>query len=932
MKIAPVAVFVAVCAAAALLTASVSALPSTCPSDSGTNFFSQLPSNCTNVTACRVPACSCLGGTLSSDGQCTNLTLSCGTAMYTCFRTYFSCIVSAAEYAGNSVSENECENWGTGIKMALLDYALSPFSYSNTTLYKSCASALCQSIAFLQPTCNATSYPYGDVCIAPPTTCQYECPDRTCAANITSCACTSGAAVSGQAVATSLGELTTLDVTREVRFTSSASYRQASGSCSGFDFSPLLRYQWYVYANGSAVSLGTIPSDRPSISFPSRFFVGGTEYSVRVRLLALFESQNSMAESNFTAVTPLPRVSATQLGAVRRVGSGAIYLPLSIVDPLGDTTTAVTWSCAVNDTGAACPTSITTALAGSNASRTGASIGGPVAAGTYVITATYKTVSSSVTVTVVADAIPSVAVVTVTRPMAPPKYFASVQKIDFLASVVYSGNTTLEWFVNGVSSGTSRILSVDASTLTASSVTTVDGATENTIRLVARASLNADLYGEATIGVVIAPAASVALAALTNVDNSGASTVLAQRERLQFSITPTPSTAPFGAILTYTIGYWSTKREPLKGTGTGSSLMAVAPIATATESTPATVTFFASVFYNELRVASANRTFTVALPPVAELVSAQKAALAGATTPEAKAAASKQLLELASLSTNATEAAELRKEGAKSLVASMSSLPPEEALGALSAFAATVSASPETAASLNATAVADSLNDVLSQMTEIQPGDAKSVLDVITSVNTTSKADVVGNVGSLLLSSVPLGESVTVSSNGMTMEVSALSSDAIAAGATVGGSEGSLETSGALPGVNPGETVGIIGINYDEDPFGGEGTGGAALSSKVVSFSVKVNGEDRAISGVEPPLLIRFESSDPVKAVCRYKKRSTGTWESDGLTKVDISGNTVTCASTHLTEFGGFTGSAMQVALSLLVLAVAAALQVVLSF
>ena len=116
--------------------------------------------------------------------------------------------------------------------------------------------------------------------------------------------------------------------------------------------------------------------------------------------------------------------------------------------------------------------------------------------------------------------------------------------------------------------------------------------------------------------------------------------------------------------------------------------------------------------------------------------------------------------------------------------------------------------------------------------------------------------------------------------------------------------------------------LGFPSTSLTNNPYSGSTTG------SVISFEISRNGNAMSVSGLSQSLTITLPDGS---GVCMYYDTVSQKWKNDGLTTVIVGGK-VTCQTTHLTAFGGFTpSSAASVAVSILVVVVAALVQLILA-
>jgi len=156
-----------------------------------------------------------------------------------------------------------------------------------------------------------------------------------------------------------------------------------------------------------------------------------------------------------------------------------------------------------------------------------------------------------------------------------------------------------------------------------------------------------------------------------------------------------------------------------------------------------------------------------------------------------------------------------------------------------------------------------------------------------------------------MLASTPIGETTTLQNDMLRVVTAKFLFEANATEIVVSSERSSItvpET--GIPGLPVGAVGSIITTEFESDPFvsGIQST----MSSKVVSFSIIVDGAELAVVGLNPPLVIEMASSNPQSDVCGYySMRRGGVWAYDGVQKVGTTATSIRCTTTHLTAFAG---------------------------
>ena len=122
-----------------------------------------------------------------------------------------------------------------------------------------------------------------------------------------------------------------------------------------------------------------------------------------------------------------------------------------------------------------------------------------------------------------------------------------------------------------------------------------------------------------------------------------------------------------------------------------------------------------------------------------------------------------------------------------------------------------------------------------------------------------------------------------------------------------------------FPGTTPSSTsrVAIAVTESTTSPYSSS-SAGAAMTSSTVNFRVMVNNAGIAVTNLAVPLIFNIKTTAPGRAACWYYNTLTGALSQDGVTVIGVTGDEVTCSTTHLTSFGAFSSrsAAVHAALS----------------
>ncbi|CAK0900611.1 unnamed protein product [Prorocentrum cordatum] len=207
-------------------------------------------------------------------------------------------------------------------------------------------------------------------------------------------------------------------------------------------------------------------------------------------------------------------------------------------------------------------------------------------------------------------------------------------------------------------------------------------------------------------------------------------------------------------------------------------------------------------------------------------------------------------------------------------------------------------------------------------------------------------------IGDAVVQGASAGETVTMNSSGLQLNVMKAESDVLATqGASVGGF-----TLPPMPGFAPGmrllsgrrltsgETVGLLNAKWHKNPFTYAGSTAPAPTSStgvasdlsiatdgVRSFSIRLDDEEVTVSNLQDPIIIELPrhsnaerrrlleqrklSQGQVEATaeqveeCMYFNHTGEIWSTEGCSVVEVSGDTLLCACNHLSFFSSALGS-----------------------
>lgn len=937
------------------------------------------PLNCSAIKICsQWNFCACLSGNASMTrcdpaayrGERSDLWIKCSAEVLSCVVNYV-----LDNRTSNFTAEGpQCVAWAANVSAAYSTWYYASIR-SKSTLHSDCLAASCETfgsfrpLALLAPDVDDRVCSFANVTTVPPRTpCpSYTCPDRSCAPSPSGCACAMNASII-EATMTLSADALSIQSNRTLEFGTSivvrvnALYRVPSAvPCGNFDFSEFLMYEWTLTRiepeNGTALaSPHRFNGSSYSASFASSLMERNSWYNLTVRIATFFEARDVVLVSSFRIVDPIPIVSIVLGGTRRRVSSNGFSIPALVQDPFLNSS-AFRWSCA-NATGGSCPLNLSSALT-TNGTLNGVDVRVYVTAGVWLVTLTYKEFSSTLELTVVSFAIPDAQIVIGGTPVYMTQYFIASQSIPLAAAVSFAGSgaLTYQWSVNGVVLATTSTLKVAASSLLLSTSTSVVKAIPNVVTLRATSISNAEAYGEASVLLYAAAAPSLAIVSLTNrfFPNRTNATALTDSLSIQVASNIVNSTAvTFGqpAVLQTSFflqrsgGDTSFKKTPLYTTtanintnlGTVTRTIIEAPLPN-TRSASSVVIFTVDLTINGVVVVSTNRTFPIVLPTsLGAAVSIQKNLLATFSDPISAAPTIVSLSTLMQLSTNATEVADI----AASLLASMlatvvnGSLVPSDVQGMyIESLLVVVTTVPTSA--LTTTRITQVVGVVgkfvESKGTFSSSDNGLATMQVLSVLPATAVIAVVGVLAVRVAESTSAGETTILSTG--TLTVAAMQETASNFPAAVlrsSRSEMAVPLDFVLPGTAPATSskVAIVATESTSDPFPAVSASvPAALSSSVVNFRVLVNNQEISVQSLSKPLVFNIKSTSAGGASCWYYDTILQSWRRDGIEVVGVTGDEVTCTTSHLTSFAAFSAgsSAAGVALSALVVAVSIVVQ-----
>lgn len=900
------------------------------------SYFDHIPA-CGPTMQCEQSLCTCLGLPSTCDlGQGFG---SAADKFPTCFSTALQCIIAAglSMYVPTSFDSdpNPCVAWAWPIARDYADYYNgNATSRLSNPLVKACnatgcfvaKNALGASIDFTAACTgfNATSVPT----FKAGSTTQFTCPDGTLAANLATCACSVNAAVSG------LGAIFRRQISSDKKFDASqplaatayATYKVASGNCSGFDFSPFLTYHWELF-NGS-----TLVASVPGSAFVTAagMLVPNTTYVLSLFATDMFDKDTSL-NFTFTAVAPDPVVIIKQGTQLRVSTTKSTVINVTVIDSFPGSSPSAVWSC----TGA-CPTA-------NQSTATTFTLPSGYTAGAFTITFTYKgKFSASINVTAVADDIPSVQIILATDSLSKsPVAFFRGKPAGFASAVSYSGALgTFAWTLNGQDAGSAKYVNVDT-TNTALQFTSATNANAmsysyNTLTLRVNNAAGTT-YGETSLTFVVIDKFTAITLAIVDDTNATATAAIALTDTLKFTVTSS-IVSVFGATVEYAFAYQDNNRfvplAVIPDPSTPNVFRGLTPFPKVTGAT----TFVVRARFNGAEISNATASMSIAAPAnIAALAATQLASLASVSGAGNSVKAAGQLMGLLQGSTDSALVASIAAQVADSLVKNIvdaSALSTDEQGALMASISVAVSAGTDNAAKK---ALSDKLVALLSSAVSganfdvTTNGDA--ALNALSSMDLSSSANVLADLARAVGNNPnqPVGVPVTMRANNVEI-VAVRQSMSSLGGQSLSGTGGSMvmpaDLATSLSSVSADSIVAAGSTSYgNTNPYSANTTGSA-----VVSYELSAGGRTIPVSGLATPMEVTLT---PVAGAsnlkCFYWSTSAKTWANDG---VETAGGV--CKTTHLTAFSLFqtstaTGSASTAAVSLAVALLAVLLHVVMA-
>ncbi|CUF82796.1 GPI-anchored surface protein, putative [Bodo saltans] len=887
-------------------------------------LFDALPSaSCASVEACMKSFCSCVNGSYLGAGDCkfpsnpqTNVAQRCLTTALNCFvNTALSLYVPGTDESSPTV--DTCVRWSVPIARAYKEY-FNATNKQTTDLYTACNTTACKLLgdaSLLAPTCGFAAVTRTPTYEAP-NLCPFVCPDTTCSRYLANCSCVLNAAIYNVS-AQFPRSLTAFDVTNDLTAFGFGTYRVLSGNCSGYDFNPNLRYTW-VLSNATNANVYSVNGS--ALSIPRLSMVPAASYTLTLTVRGLLDTTVSVVNWTVPTVAPTPTVSITKNGAVLRVSNNnATVLPAVVIDAFPGASPSFSWTCASLPEGVECPV-----LTNNTISRL--TIPANSATGNFTITFTYKAVTSSLNITIVAGSIPTVRIVQTSLPVVSvPALYLPTQTVMLASSVSgYTGNVTYLWTVNGVSRGTNKSLVANATTLVASTAAQLSDAAPvlNTIVLRVSAADDANVYGESTFVVVVAPTYTLTLTVKKSGDAS-ATSAIGLTDNLQLTVaTNLGSPAPYGLVSTFGFTFVADASRPLTAAPTTDAniFTAQAPMPYSSANGTITVTFGAQLFLGGKVVSTDTTTFDIVKPDLAAAASAQIAQAAAITDPTAAVSAATNIQTLMQSSTDATTKQQLAAAAVSLLANSVkdfSSQSTQQQAAIFQTLSTAVGSTTDTTQLAEMKAKTLTLMTNALSSTSFDPTNGAAALNTLSSVSVKDSQSVIATLAVKMANDptqVP-GEVRTIEAPGVSIATVKQSASSLAGLSVSDGSASLTIAEGfTLPGASDSDVVSIAQASFDENPFGT--SGGSNPSSKVVSIQFNINEETADVNGLATELAIALTGGS---GVCRYWKESTSVWDNYGV-RTEVRNGVVTCLTNHLTAFGSFSSSAASIAISAVVI------------
>ncbi|CUG91700.1 membrane-associated protein, putative, partial [Bodo saltans] len=389
--------------------------------------------------------------------------------------------------------------------------------------------------------------------------------------------------------------------------------------------------------------------------------------------------------------------------------------------------------------------------------------------------------------------------------------------------------------------------------------------------------------------------------------------------------------APFGGALTTAIVYYqpgATTATSLYTTASGSAQVGAAPIITNGTAAGTTVTFGVQVTLAGVVVASANGTFVVTLANLTAAASAVTASLSVITDPNQAVAA---LGNIGALLGSGSSSATLVTAGVTMLTTTI-----VVGVQLSSTQALSVATNVATLLSLSANKT-DASAQVKTVMIVVLTG-ASFNLDVASAVGSTigqmdaeAGGAVAAQMALVICAQVLVGQQASVDLGSAGSMTAASSTGAALAGLAV--SDAASGAAVTMPaslltdlGLSPDATYGAVTLVLLVSPFAAGGN--AVLTGGVVRQSITSGTDTVAVTGLSTAIVIKMPSGTTGNK-CVYRDEVNNVWLSDGVVAV-VTSSGFECHASHLTAFAPSTGSsAAAVALSVLIVALAAVLQLI---
>lgn len=911
---------------------------------SSRTYFEEIPiMQCSGAANCSMAYCSCVNGTWNMTTKDCAMPVAQPEqgVLESCLAVGVGCLAGAAldvyVPGASALNADPCQEWAVPIAE---DYATyynatlenATITKQSTELWKACNYTACKDVfrfnnsADFSSVCSFTALAGRLPTFEAYNPCPYSCPDNTCAANLASCACAAHAAITGLDATFTRDVESVLDMTKSLAATAFASYGVPEGkNCSSFDFSTSLGFAWKLSNASGTVLTGT----SSAFTIPASTMWIGT-YTVAVTATGLVSTQTATADWMLTVVAPTPTVSLPD--SLRISTTKSVAIAATVVDIL---TGAHAWSCESHNVSTACP-SIT------NSTSRVLYIQSPTPAGTFTITFTYRDeYSSSLTLTVVAGAVPYARIIVPTSNTflsTNPYAFIHNQQINLASSLdfVGGGAVTYNWTINGgsrMSPNTTLTTSANSLMKTTLSAANAKNYVWNTINLRVTSVANTNVFGEATLRIVVLEE----LTATLNIAKQGSMEMFATalQDKLVFTYTTTPSlsstTAPFGASLDASIVYYTflNNRESsglgLATTPSGAARVGTAPLFANQSLTSRSMKFSIQVRLNGIVAATANNTFNI-------------------TKGDINAAAANVLASADSIKDSNLAVGAINDIGAIMGQTSNATLLSQMATKGLAMISANIKTGTTLTVTQSLTVVVN-IGSILNKTTGSKTNASKQVFAVFTTVIASTSfdldvADALGDAiaemddqtgGELAIKTVIAASGKVLV--GQTKSISMGTIGTMTSTSQTGASLASLkveDTSGAivelpssiladLPGLSEFDIYGVATAVLKTSPFAST----IAPTNGVVTYDLTKNGAVLTVGSLSRPIVITMPTG--TTGTCQFFHEATLEWNAGGLVTI-VTETTIQCYTTHLTAFGGFS-SASTAALSALVVALVALMQ-----